>query len=126
MSFAESVGRKKIKLLSGAPSPSKSSNAPSFSNSKVSTPTPAKLIEKVSPYDVAHEEKSFAPRSLDRWFEQAGGEVVEREFIGLVPMFSPDPLARVCKAVEPIVEALPGLRAIGCAQYMQRVRTPLA
>ena len=85
-----------------------------------------KVIEKVSPYHVAHEEKSFAPRSLDGWFEQAGGEVVEREFIGLVPMFSPDPLARICKAVEPLVEALPGLRALGCAQYMQRIRTRLA
>lgn len=85
-----------------------------------------KVIERVSSYHVAHEEKSFAPRSLDRWFESAGGEVVEREFIGLVPMFSPDPIAIVCKAVEPLVESLPGLRALGCAQYVQRIRTPLA
>jgi 2-polyprenyl-3-methyl-5-hydroxy-6-metoxy-1,4-benzoquinol methylase len=81
-----------------------------------------KVIERVSPYHVAHEEKSFAPRSLDRWFEQAGGEVVEREFIGLVPMFSPDWLARSCKVVEPLVEVLPGLRAIGRAQYVQLLR----
>ena len=85
-----------------------------------------KVIEKVSPYHVAHEEKSYAPRSLDRWFEQAGGEVVEREYIGLVPMFSPDGLARLCKTLEPLVERTPLLRALGCAQYVQRVRTPLA
>ena len=85
-----------------------------------------KVIEKVSPYHVAHEEKSYAPRTLDRWFEQAGGEVVEREFIGLVPMFCPDGFARLCKSVEPFVEAFPGLRLLGCAQYMQRIRTQLA
>jgi len=85
-----------------------------------------KVIEKVSPYHVEHEEKSFAPRSLDRWFERAGGQVLEREYLGLVPMFSPDWLAAICKRVEPLVEALPGLRAVGCAQYAQRVRTSLA
>jgi len=85
-----------------------------------------KVIEKVSPYHVAHEEKSYSPRLLDRWFEQAGGEVLEREYIGLVPMFSPDPLARLCKVIEPVVEKTPLLRALGCAQYVQRVRTPLA
>ena len=85
-----------------------------------------KVIERVSPYHVAHEEKSFAPRSLDRWVEEAGGEVVGREFIGLVPMFSPDWLARACKRIEPLVEATPGLRALGCAQYVQRIRTRTA
>lgn len=85
-----------------------------------------KVIEKVSPYHVAHEEKSYAPRSLDRWFQQAGGEVVEREYIGLVPMFSPDALARLCKTLEPLVERMPVLRQLGCAQYVQRIRTPLA
>lgn len=85
-----------------------------------------KVIEKVSPYHVAHDEKSFAPHRMDGWFEQAGGEVVEREYIGLVPMFSPDWLARACKLLEPLVEAIPGLRALACAQYAQRVRTSLA
>jgi len=85
-----------------------------------------KVIEKTSPYHIAHEEKSYPPRSLDAWFEACGGEVVERDFIGLVPMFCPDAFARLCKLAEPLVEATPGLRAIGCGQYMQRIRTAIA
>jgi 2-polyprenyl-3-methyl-5-hydroxy-6-metoxy-1,4-benzoquinol methylase len=84
-----------------------------------------KVIEKVSPYHVAHEEKSYAPRSLDRWFEACGAQVEERDFIGLVPIFCPDGFARLCKTVEPWVEGLPGLRQLACAQYMQRIRTAL-
>jgi 2-polyprenyl-3-methyl-5-hydroxy-6-metoxy-1,4-benzoquinol methylase len=83
-----------------------------------------KILEKVSPYHVAHEEKSYAPRNLDRWFEARGGRVTESEFIGLVPMFCPDPVARVLKRLEPLVERAPGLRAIGCGQYLQRIEMP--
>ena len=85
-----------------------------------------KIIEKVSPYHVAHEEKSYAPATLDRWFEACGAEVIERDFIGLVPMFCPDAFARGVKALEPLVESLPGLRAVACGQYMQRIRTRVA
>lgn len=85
-----------------------------------------KVIEKTSPYHVAHEEKSYAPRTLDRWFEACGGRVVERDYIGLVPMFCPDVFARTCKRLEALVESAPGLRRIACGQYMQRVRTALA
>ncbi len=81
-----------------------------------------KLIEKVSPYHREHEEKSYPPRRLDRWFEACGGRVEQRLFIGLVPMFCPDWMARGLKRLEPLVEATPGLRAIGCGQYVQRIR----
>jgi SAM-dependent methyltransferase len=81
-----------------------------------------KAIEKLSPYHVEHEEKSYAPRSLDRWFERCGGRVEASQFVGLVPMFCPDAFARVCKAAEPLVERLPLLRALGCGQYVQRIR----
>lgn len=83
-----------------------------------------KILEKVSPYHVAHEEKSYAPRNLDRWFEACGGRVTRSEFIGLVPMFCPDPMARLLKRIEPWVEHTPGLRAIGCGQYLQRIEMP--
>ena len=82
-----------------------------------------KIIEKVSPYHVEHEEKSYAPARLDSWFQRCGGEVVGREYIGLVPIFSPDWLATVCKALEPLVERIPLLKHLGCAQYVQRIRT---
>jgi 2-polyprenyl-3-methyl-5-hydroxy-6-metoxy-1,4-benzoquinol methylase len=81
-----------------------------------------KLIEKLSPYHVAHEEKSYAPSRLDRWFEDCGGRVVRSSYIGLVPIFCPAPFARAMKLLEPVVESIPGLRSIGCGQYMQLIR----
>jgi SAM-dependent methyltransferase len=81
-----------------------------------------KAIEKLSPYHVEHEEKSYAPRNLDRWFENCGGRIEASEYVGLVPMFCPDAFARICKLAEPLVEKIPGLRAIGCGQYVQRIK----
>jgi ubiquinone/menaquinone biosynthesis C-methylase UbiE len=76
-----------------------------------------KVLEKVSPYHRRHKEKSYAPRSVDRWITGAGGRIVGRRFTNLVPMFAPDVLARACKAVEPAVERAPVLRQLCCGQY---------
>lgn len=81
-----------------------------------------KLLEKYSPYHVKHEEKSYRPADLDRWFENCGGVIERSRFIGLVPMFCPNWMARALKFIEPLVESMPLLRAVGCAQYIQRVR----
>jgi len=81
-----------------------------------------KLIERLSPYHRAHGERSFLPMTLRRWVRAAGGQVAAACFINLVPMFSPDWLARYCKRAEPIVEAHPGIRAIACGQYVFRAR----
>ena len=80
-----------------------------------------KILERVSPYHVAHDEKSYPPRRLDSWFEHAGGKVVSSSYIGLVPMFCPDWMARLCKRLEPIIERIPVIRQLACAQYVQRV-----
>jgi SAM-dependent methyltransferase len=77
-----------------------------------------KVIEKVSKYHREHGEKSYSSRQIMRWVEQAGGEVQWRRFAGLVPMFCPDWLARTMKLFEPILERLPGLRALGCAVFV--------
>ena len=82
-----------------------------------------KVIEKVSKYHVEHEEKSYSPRRLDRWFEGEGAVVERSQFIGLVPMFCPDAMARTLKRIEPFFENMPGIRAISCAQYVQRIST---
>jgi len=74
-----------------------------------------KVLEKTSRYHREHGEKSYRLRQLVRWIVEAGGEVQSRCFAGFVPMFSPDWLARAMKAVEPALERLPGLRALGCA-----------
>ena len=80
-----------------------------------------KIIEMVSPYHRKHEEKSYSPRKLDRWFENHGGRIEWSGYIGLVPVFCPDLLARSCKALEPFVERTPVLNRFCCAQYLQRI-----
>jgi hypothetical protein len=74
-----------------------------------------KIIEKASRYHREHHEKSYTSRQLRRWIEEAGGQVVYWQFAGFVPMFCPDPLARLMKAVEPLVERTPGLKALACS-----------
>jgi ubiquinone/menaquinone biosynthesis C-methylase UbiE len=76
-----------------------------------------KLLERVSRYHREHGEKSYSPRSLDRWVTERGGTVVERRFLNFVPMFCPDWYARLSKRVEPLIEGVPGLRQLGAAQY---------
>ncbi len=78
-----------------------------------------KVIEKASRYHREHGEKSFSARALDRWIRELGGRVVSRHWVGLVPFFCPDPIARVLKALEPVVEHTPILNAAGCAVYVQ-------
>jgi SAM-dependent methyltransferase len=76
-----------------------------------------KVIERCSEYHVQHGEKSYSPRTLDRWVARMGGTVTRRRWVGLVPMFCPDWCARPLKRVEPILEALPVLRSVGCGVY---------
>lgn len=79
-----------------------------------------KLLERVSRYHREHDERSYMPRTLDRWVRELGAELAARRFAGFVPMFSPDPVARGMKRLEPVVETVPGLRAAGCAVYVFR------
>jgi ubiquinone/menaquinone biosynthesis C-methylase UbiE len=77
-----------------------------------------KIIEKTSRYHREHGEKSYPSRQIVRWVEQAGGEAQHRRYAGFVPMFCPDWLARMMKGVEPFLERVPGLRALGCAVFV--------
>lgn len=79
-----------------------------------------KLLEKYSTYHVEHGEKSYPPRLLDRWIGDVGGEVQARTWAGFVPMFCPDWMAKATKLVEPVVEAVPVARHVGCAVYVFR------
>jgi ubiquinone/menaquinone biosynthesis C-methylase UbiE len=76
-----------------------------------------KIIEKLSPYHRAHAEKSYTHWQLRKWIGQAGGEMVSCTFTGFVPMFCPDWIASLTKAVEPVVEWTPLLNVAGCAVY---------
>lgn len=86
-----------------------------------------KLFERFHPYHIAHGEKSYAPRTLDRWIEEMGGTVQRRSWAGLVPMFCPDRAARALKWIEPAFEQVPLVRAVGCAVYVfAATRAPTA
>jgi ubiquinone/menaquinone biosynthesis C-methylase UbiE len=77
-----------------------------------------KLLERYSRYHVEHGERSHPPRRLDRWVSAVGGRTVRRQWIGFVPMFSPDWYARLAKRLEPLLERMPGIRVVACAQYV--------
>jgi ubiquinone/menaquinone biosynthesis C-methylase UbiE len=79
-----------------------------------------KLLEKVSPYHREHNERSYSRRKLRAWVETAGGRVADEKFAVFVPIFSPGWLARPMAALEPAVEAIPGLRAVSCSVYVLR------
>jgi SAM-dependent methyltransferase len=77
-----------------------------------------KVIEKASRYHREHQERSYPSGRVIRWIGECGGVVVRREFGGLVPMFCPDTLARLCKSLEPRVERSRLLSVLGCAVYV--------
>ena len=79
-----------------------------------------KVLERCSSYHVEHGEKSYRPKLLDRWVADVGGTVEERRWAGFVPMFCPDWMAKATKLVEPVVEAVPVVRHVGCAVYVFR------
>jgi len=81
-----------------------------------------KVIERFSAYHVAHEEKSYAPHRLEAWFLASGAHVEKGFYAGFVPMFCPEGMARVLKKLEPWVERTPGLRALGCAVCVLKLR----
>jgi SAM-dependent methyltransferase len=77
-----------------------------------------KVLERFSPYHIAHKEKSFLPATIRRLFRNCGGAVKEATYVGLVPFFCPDAFAKILKSVEPLVESVPLVRQLACGQYM--------
>jgi SAM-dependent methyltransferase len=77
-----------------------------------------KVLERVSPYHIQHEERSFFPVTLGGWARALGGIVRSPEFVGLVPFFCPDPMARALKLVEPLLERTPLFRQLCCGTYV--------
>jgi SAM-dependent methyltransferase len=73
-----------------------------------------KIIEKASSYHRQHDEKSYWPPLLDRWFEQAGLSVVTRKYFCLVPYFCPTVAAKLLSFLEPAVESVPLVRHVAC------------
>lgn len=74
-----------------------------------------KILEKRSKYHIEHHEQSYRHSTMRGWVRDAGGEVKRSVFVGLVPMFCPDVMARTLKVIEPVVEMMPLVRRYGCA-----------
>jgi SAM-dependent methyltransferase len=83
-----------------------------------------KILEKASSYHRQHDEKSYWPPTLNRWFERVGFSVVVQRFFCLVPYFCPTAAARILKSVEPAVESLPLLRHIAGGTNLVLYRRP--
>lgn len=81
-----------------------------------------KIMEKVSPYHILHEEKSYSPRKLDKWFKKNGGVIIKSMYVGFVPLFCPDFLAKILNFFEPYMEKFPLLRNFSCGQYIQKIQ----
>jgi SAM-dependent methyltransferase len=77
-----------------------------------------KLFEKLSPYHRAHQEKSYSSSLLGRWVRESGGVITRARWIGLVPTFCPDWLAKLAKLGEPHLEASKLLSPLGCSIYV--------
>ncbi len=73
-----------------------------------------KLIEKFSPYHIAHGEKSYWPPDLDRWFGGAGYTVLAKKYFSIVPYFCPAWIAQILKSIEPYFENLPFVNRLYC------------
>ena len=81
-----------------------------------------KIIERFSNYHREHEEKSYSARMIDAWVRDCGGNILLRRFVGLVPFFCPDTVARTLKYIEPFVERTPLIRCFSCGVYLQVAR----
>ncbi len=74
-----------------------------------------KIIEKVSSYHREHEEKSYWPPSLNKWFTEQGYKIISEEYAGIVPYFCPKWIAKSLKFIEPLFENIPIFNRLYCA-----------
>lgn len=77
-----------------------------------------KLIEKLSPYHIEHEEQSYTSAQLVQWCEESGNRVVNVDFIGFVPFFFPTALAKVIHFMQPLLEKVYLLKKYLSAQVV--------
>jgi 2-polyprenyl-3-methyl-5-hydroxy-6-metoxy-1,4-benzoquinol methylase len=66
-----------------------------------------KIIEKTSKYHIEHEEQSFRPSKIKQWCLEVGWKIDHFCYIGFVPFFCPDLLARSIYFFQPLLEKIP-------------------
>ena len=77
-----------------------------------------KIIEKNSAYHIAHEEQSFTSDTLAGWCRAAGWNEVSVDYIGFVPFFFPEVLARIIYFFQPLLERIPIINKYFSAQIV--------
>jgi SAM-dependent methyltransferase len=65
-----------------------------------------KLIEKTSRYHLEHGERSFSTKQLRDFCEQGGGKCKKIAYIGFVPFFFPERLARILRFFQDPLEKI--------------------
>lgn len=73
-----------------------------------------KIIEKRSLYHIRHQEKSYWPLSLCKWFTSNGYTLKRKECFGIVPYFCNENIAKILKTIEPIFENIPYINRFYC------------
>lgn len=73
-----------------------------------------KVIERLSQYHRQHEEKSYWPPTLNKWFEDFGFIPKKQTFFGIVPYFCPKVIAETLRFIEPFMESLPLIKRFYC------------
>lgn len=81
-----------------------------------------KVIEKFSRYHILHEEKSYFPFLLNRWFLNNNYKVLEHKVFGIVPYFCTDSIAKFLKKFEPIIERFWGINNFYCGSNITLYR----
>ncbi len=74
-----------------------------------------KIFERTSKYHLEHNEKSYFPSLIDKWFYYNSILLKKREIFNIIPCFSNRYLAKFLKFVEPIFENIPLFKNIYCS-----------
>lgn len=76
-----------------------------------------KILEKVSPYHRAHNEKSFAPAKIKKWLLSLGLELQGESFSSLCPLLCPDWFSVFLNWLSPKWEKIPFIPKLTCGIY---------
>lgn len=77
-----------------------------------------KIVEKVSLYHRIHKEKSYPPILLRRWLNKVGFQTKSYSYVGFVPFFCPDGMAKFMKKMEKYIENIYLFSRLFCAVYV--------
>ncbi len=77
-----------------------------------------KVIEKVSPYHIEHEEKSYFPPLINKWFKKNGFFVKKQNYCVIIPYFCNKKFAQFLQTVQPFFERLPFVSMFYCGDVL--------